>query len=139
MADNREEVKVEEQITKVESDKVLVCLKHPQGIKFNLPNKRSVVVKGNADHLRGLATGVLPSGGFGMTTVDKTDWIYIKKTYGGMKIFKTGLIFASSDADSARDQMRDHDEIQSGLEPVDVGDNTSVKDLKKVKKYKKDA
>lgn len=118
---------------------VLVCLKHPQGIKFNLPDKRSVVVKGNAEDLRGKVTGILPGGGFGMTSVYKDDWEYIKKTYGGMNIFKTGLIFASADASSARDQAKDHNEVQSGLEPVSVGENTSVKELKKVKEIKKDA
>ena len=31
-----------------------------------------------------------------------------------------------------------YDEIKSGMEPVEVGENTSIKDLQKVKVYKKD-
>lgn len=119
------------------NDKVVVCLKHPQGIEFLLENK-SVVIKGNASHLKGLKTGILPDGGFGMTTINKEDWEYIKKIYGGLKIFKSGLIFAATDIKSAEQQSKEYDEIQSGLEPIVIGENTSVAELKKVKEYRKD-
>ncbi len=120
------------------NDKVIVCLKHPQGIKFNLPNNRYVIIKGNAANLKGLKSGILPDGGFGMTVIDRQDWEYIKKTYSTMNVFKNGLIFASNDKASAARQSNEHDEIKSGMEPVEVGENTSIKDLQKVKVYKKD-
>ncbi len=120
------------------NDKVIVCLKHPQGIKFNLPNNRYVIIKGNAANLKGLKSGILPDGGFGMTVIDRQDWEHIKKTYSTMNVFKNGLIFASNDKASAARQSNEHDEIKSGMEPVEVGENTSIKDLQKVKFYKKD-
>lgn len=120
------------------NDKVIVCLKHPQGIKFNLPNNRYVIIKGNAANLKGLKSGILPDGGFGMTVIDRQDWEHIKKTYSTMNVFKNGLIFASNDKASAARQSNEHDEIKSGMEPVEVGENTSIKDLQKVKVYKKD-
>lgn len=120
------------------NDKVIVCLKHPQGIKFNLPNNRYVIIEGNAAHLKGLKSGILPDGGFGMTVIDRQDWEYIKKTYSTLNMFKNGLIFSSNDKASAAQQSKEHDEIKSGMEPVEVGENTSIKDLQKVKVYKKD-
>lgn len=120
------------------NDKVIVCLKHPQGIKFNLPNNRYVIIEGNAAHLKGLKSGILPDGGFGMTVIDRQDWEYIKKTYSPLNVFKNGLIFSSNDKASATIQSKEHDEIKSGMEPVEVGENTSIKDLQKVKVYKKD-
>lgn len=117
---------------------IIVCLKHPQGIKFNLPNKRSIIINGNATHLRGNRAPILPQGGYGMTTINKDDWEYIKKTYGNMNIFKSGLIFANADAASAESQAKEYDEIKSGFEPIDIEKETKIDALKKVKNYKKD-
>lgn len=117
---------------------VVVCLKHPQGIKFKLPNDTSVVIAGNAMHLRGHKAPVLPSGGFGMTTILKEDWEYIKKTYGNMQIFKTGLIFANADTASAESQANEHNEIKSGFEPIDIEKEQKIDALKKVEKAKVD-
>lgn len=118
---------------------VIVCLKHPQGIKFNLPDNRQITIKGNATHLRGQKAPVLPNGGFGMTTILKEDWEYIKSTFGkSMGIFKAGLIFASADATSAESQAKEQDEIKSGFEPIDITKENKVDALNKVKEVKKE-
>lgn len=117
---------------------VLVSLKHPQGIVFTTPDNRKVLINGNAAHLKGLKKGALPTGGFGLTTVSKADWEYIKKTYGGMNVFKNGLIFAQNDYASTMDMQKDNDEIKSGMEPVSVGAESPVEALKKVGKAPKD-
>lgn len=124
--------------TESKNTNVIVCLKHPQGIKFKLDNNRSVVINGNATHLRGQKAPILPSGGFGMTTILKEDWEYIKEHYKTMQIFKSGLIFANADTASAESQAQEHDEIQSGFEPIDVEKEQKVDALKKVKKVTKD-
>lgn len=124
--------------TESKNTNVIVCLKHPQGIKFKLPNNRSVVIAGNATHLRGQKAPILPSGGFGMTTILKEDWEYIKEQYKTMQIFKSGLIFANADTASASSQAQEHDEIQSGFEPIDIEKEQKVDALKKVKKATKD-
>lgn len=125
---NAPAVKIESQNTHV-----VVCLKHPQGIKFKLNNNRSVVINGNAVHLKGKNTGVLPDGGFGMTTILREDWEAIKKAYGTMSIFKNGLIFASADTASANAQAKEYDEVKSGFEPVDIKKekNIGVKEFEK--------
>lgn len=120
-------------ITESKNTHVIVCLKHPHGIKFKLGNNRHVTIQGNATHLKDKTTGVLPDGGFGMTTILKEDWEAIKNTYGTMSIFKSGLIFASADTASAQAQAKEHDELKSGFEPVDVKKekNIGVKDFEK--------
>lgn len=124
--------------TESKNNNVIVCLKHPQGIKFKLPNNRSVIIAGNATHLRGQKAPVIPNGGFGMTTISKEDWEYIKKTYSTMQVFKSGLIFANADTASAESQAQEHDEIKSGFEPIDIEKEQKVDALKKVKKVTKD-
>lgn len=118
---------------------VLVSLKHPQGIVFTTPDNRKVLINGNAAHLKGLKKGALPTGGFGLTTVSQADWEYIKKTYGGMNVFKNGLIFAQNDYASAMDMQKDNDGIKSGMEPVSVGSESPVEALRKVAKAPKDS
>lgn len=120
-------------ITESKNTYVIVCLKHPHGIKFKLGNNRHVTIQGNATHLKDKTTGVLPEGGFGMTTILKEDWEAIKNTYSTMSIFKSGLIFASADTASAQAQAKEHDELKSGFEPVDIKKekNIGVKDFEK--------
>lgn len=120
-------------ITESKNTHVIVCLKHPHGIKFKLGNNRHVTIQGNATHLKNKTTGVLPEGGFGMTTILKEDWEAIKNTYSTMSIFKSGLIFACADTASAQAQAKEHDELKSGFEPVDVKKekNIGVKDFEK--------
>lgn len=120
-------------VTDKKNEYVIVCLKHPHGIKFKLGNNRHVTIQGNATHLKGKTTGVLPEGGFGMTTILKEDWEAIKNTYSTMSIFKSGLIFASADTASAQAQAKEHDELKSGFEPVDIKKekNIGVKDFEK--------
>lgn len=120
-------------VTDKKNEYVIVCLKHPHGIKFKLGNNRHVTIQGNATHLKDKTTGVLPEGGFGMTTILKEDWEAIKNTYSTMSIFKSGLIFASADTASAQAQAKEHDELKSGFEPVDIKKekNIGVKDFEK--------
>ena len=145
--ENKDDAKVNETaennapaiVTDKKNEYVIVCLKHPQGIKFKLPDNRYITIHGNAVHLRGQKSPVLPSGGFGMTKILKEDWEYVKTTYGkSMRIFKSGLIFANADAASAESQAKEYDEIKSGFEPIDIEKESKVDALKKVEPLKKD-
>lgn len=109
-----------------DGETVLVALCHPQGIVFPLANndgkKYRVKLNGNAADLIGKPKGVLPQGGFGLTTVKKTDWELIVATYGGMEIFKNGLCFAADDKASLMSEMDEKDEVRHGREPVKISD-----------------
>ena len=108
--------------TRKADGKVFVCLNQPHGIRFRLSGGREVLVEGNAVHLRGADMGKLPVGAYGMTLISATDWEEIKATYGHcMGIFKAGLIFASSDRDSAEDQAEEQAETRHGREPPPRG------------------
>jgi hypothetical protein len=103
----------------VAGNEVMVALNYPQGIKFALPGGRKVVINGNAAHLRNREKGILPVGAFGLTNVPADDWEYIKKFYGGMEIFKSGLIFAQTSAAKAKDEAAEKESLRHGREPVD--------------------
>lgn len=99
---------------------VAVALNRQTGIAFPMPDGRKVVINGNAAHLRGREKGILPVGAFGITVIQKDDWDYIEKKYGGMDIFKNGLLFAADKKSRAQDEATEKEELRHGLEPVDV-------------------
>ena len=87
---------------------------------FPMPDGRRVIINGNAAHLRGKEKGILPVGGYGLTTIARADWEFIEKTYGpSMKIFESGLIFAADRKADAVDMADERAELRHGLEPVD--------------------
>jgi len=100
-------------------DMVAVALNYPGGIDFRLKSGKTVRIAGNAGHLRGKETGVLPVGAFGFTMVPRAQWEELKAVYGRHPLFRNGLIYASSDRESAADEAADHAGTRSGFEPVD--------------------
>lgn len=114
----------------LKGDSVFIALNHPQGIAFKMPNGRRVEIKGNTAHLRGKEKGVLPVGAYGLTQVGRDDWEFIQETYGGMAIFKNGLIFSADRKADAADEAEERAETRHGREPVDVETtNTEPADL----------
>lgn len=108
---------------------VAVACNMPSGVEFPLPDGRSVVLNGNAVHLRGQEMGALPVGAYGITMVKKDDWEQIEKTYGNMAIFKNGLVFAQKKKDDAEAQAAEQAETRHGFEPVDP-ERTATKPAK---------
>ncbi len=122
-----EAARTEPQAAKASStNTVAVALNRATGIQFALPDGRTVVINGNAAHLRGREKGVLPVGAFGLTVVSAADWEYIKKTYGGMEIFQNGLIFAAERKADAAAEAAEKAELRHGIEPVDP-ENTATR------------
>lgn len=101
------------------ADTVVVALNRASGIVFTLPDGRRVTINGNAHHLRGKEKGILPVGAFGLTTIARADWEAIKKIYGKMKLFESGLIFAAERKADAVDMAEERAELRHGLEPID--------------------
>ena len=129
----QEEVYVPQKENKAENkvaqggDMVIVALCHPQGIIFELDHgKRRVNIKGNAANLRGLPKGVLPQGGFGLTSIPRSDWEAIKAEYSDMAIFKKGLIFAAEKREDVIAECDEKAELRHGREPVDVEHDTAT-------------
>lgn len=101
-------------------DTVMVALNKTGGVKYRMPDGRSVTFNGNATALIGKPKGILPTGGeFGLTLVAKEDWEWILKTYGNQKIFTEGLCFATSNEHDTRMEAESRDDLRNGLEPID--------------------
>ena len=98
---------------------VVVALNRVQGIDYPMPDGRVVSIAGNAVGLRGQEMGVLPMGAYGLTEIREDDWLYIEKTWGEWKLFKSGLIFAQTKAEDARAEAKEKAELRHGFEPID--------------------
>lgn len=114
------------------ADIILVYLKHPHGIKFPLAGGRDVTLKGNAEELRGLKSGTLPTSGYGMTEVPSADWEEVLAKYKSMKIFKSSMVTWANDKSSGKSKTDEHDELKSGFEPMAVGANATVGALSRI-------
>lgn len=102
------------------ADTVVVALNRASGIIFTMPDGRRVTINGNAVQLRGKAEIKLPVGAFGLTTIARADWEWIKKTYeNSLPLFKSGLLFAAERKADAVDMADERAELRHGLEPVD--------------------
>lgn len=110
-------------------DTVCVALNRPTGIKFPMPDGSFVEIKGNGAPLIGQETGKLPIGAYGLTIIKASDWDYIVKNFGGMKIFSEGLCFATKKKADAKEEAESRDDLRNGLEPVDV-DKLKTKEAK---------
>jgi hypothetical protein len=99
-------------------DTVFVALNRASGLTFVMPDGRRVEIQGNAASLRGQGKGKLPVGAFGLTPVKADDWEYIKKAYGSLVLFKSGLLFAAERKDYALNEADEKSELRHGLEPV---------------------
>jgi len=104
---------------------VCVALNRALGLKFRMPDGRIVEIAGNGQSIRGQSMGVLLTGAYGLTTIDAKDWAYIKKTYGGQKIFKNGLIFATGSENDSKVEAHNRESLRNGWEPIDPTKTTS--------------
>lgn len=126
-----DQAQTQEQRQARSANTVVVALNRPTGINFSMPDGRKVLINGNAADLRGEEKGVLPVGAFGLTTIDRDDWEYIKKTYGRMEVFENGLLFAAERKADALDEAEEKAELRHGLEPINPETaNTSPNDGK---------
>ena len=102
---------------------VVVALNRAQGVTFRLfkdgQEYKRIGIKGSADSLRGERKGIIPVGAFGYTTIDAADWAEIKRQYGSMQIFQSGLIFAAETLNRVEDEAEEKSELRHGTEPVD--------------------
>lgn len=107
----------------VKNDTVVVCSNWPVNHVFEVPDNRGnmqrIVIKGNGTHLRGLPSGILSIGAYGITTnVPKEAWEQILVRYQDDPRIKQGLIFASTHA-KARKEAAERSDLRNGLEPID--------------------
>ena len=106
-----------------QNDTVTVCSNFPRDIKFKVLDNRgqeqTILIKGNASNLRGLGSGILPIGAYGITTnVPKGAWEQISTIFKDDARFRNGLIFATSQK-NARGEAKERKDLRNGYEPID--------------------
>ena len=109
---------------------VVVALCHPHGISFRLGDRgeHEVRLNGNAANLKGLSMGVLPLGGFGLTTVKAEEWEAIKRQVQDWPLYKNGLLYAHEKMADVTAEADEKAELRHGREPVQVdGDERQTK------------
>lgn len=114
----------EEAPVQTSGDTVTVCSNYPRDLKFMVPDnfgrQVAVVIKGNATNLRGKEKGIIPIGGYGVTTgVPKDAWEWILKHRPDDEFIKKGLVFATTAA-KARATAKERAELRHGFEPADT-------------------
>ena len=102
------------------AEMVTVALNDVNDRIYVLKSGRRVTIKCGSSHLRGQKSSALPKGAFGLTRIAKADWEEIAKSYGNSKVFKAGMIFASTTEASARAEAGEKKELTHGLEGVDI-------------------
>ena len=125
----RKETTVKKKQEQQETDStVCVAFNRPIGLKFPMPDGRIVEIKGNGDSMVGKGQKGLPIGAYGFTSINAEDWDYIVKKFGGMKIFTSGLCYATKRRSDAKEEAESRDDLRNGLEPVDVTKTDSKED-----------
>ena len=99
---------------------VFVYANLPHGQQFDLPDGRRVVINGfQVSKLIDMDGKAIPCGKFGKTKVDAQDWEYIRRIYGEMTIFKSGLVFDATNENDGDARAKEYNELRHGYEPLD--------------------
>lgn len=115
------------------NDTVVVASNWPRNIIFEVMDDtghmRSVLIRGNGTHLKGLPSGILSVGAYGVTTnVPKELWEKIAAQHKDDPRFKDGLIFASSQK-KVRREATERKDLRNGFEPVDTSKKRDTEPL----------
>ena len=115
------------------NDTVVVASNWPRNIIFDVMDDtghmRSVLIRGNGTHLKGLASGILSVGAYGVTTnVPKELWEKIAAQHKDDPRFKGGLIFASTQK-KVRREATERKDLRNGYEPVDTSKKRDTEPL----------
>ena len=98
---------------------VFVFANLPHGQTFGLPGRQVTVAGWPVSALRGPGGEALPGGRYGVTEIDAGDWAEIRRIYGAMRIFQSGLVFAAPSREAGQAMAAERAELRHGLEPVD--------------------
>lgn len=115
------------------NDTVVVASNWPRNIIFEVMDDtghmRSVLIRGNGTHLKGLPSGILSVGAYGVTTnVPKELWEKIAAQHKDDPRFKDGLIFASTQK-KVRREATERKDLRNGFEPVDTSKKRDTEPL----------
>ena len=132
------------------SNTVTVFYKRAQDIRFDVKdksgNEHAVIIKGANALIRNpdgtvMKSAAIPFGkdAYGITpNVDAELWAEVEKQYGGMSIFKLGVIRASApkDEEAVKKEIRKVEKTDDPIEPAPEGTDIETKPAKGGRKKK---
>ena len=99
---------------------VYVYANLPSGQVFTLPDGGRVEIKGvPASLLRGPDGQRLKGGKYGVTRVRRAEWEAVLRLYGGMSLFRDGLVFAVNSEHDGGQEAHGRRDMRHGFEPLD--------------------
>jgi hypothetical protein len=103
---------------------VKVYCKLPHGIRYNMPDGRTVRLIGMyGDERSDLQVTDMPGRyavmGHGVSTVDAEDWAWIVEKHGKSAAHVNGFIFAAKDERSGESEAREKEDEKTGFEGYD--------------------
>ena len=105
-------------------DSVYVFANLQNGQCFQLLDGSTVVIEGMpVSRLKGLDGQSFTGGKYGVTPVPAAQWDAVMQTYGTMKIFQSGLVFAAPSLERGKAMARERGGLRHGYEPVDPTSN----------------
>lgn len=118
--------------TKVATKSVKVFCKLPHGIRYPMPDGRTVRLVGMyGDERSDLQVTDMPGRhavmGHGVTIVASEDWDWITKSHGESLAHKNGFIFAAKDDRSGESQAREMVGEKTGFEGYNPADHKEDK------------
>lgn len=123
-------------------DVVLVASNFPHSQVFSIKDNagivHNVVIKGNAENLRGAKAQPLPVGAYGLTRVKTELWEAIKTQYAKHPHIKNGLVFATKYNNNyeASEETAERKDVRNGLEPINVdGKETNPTRMTRTEKH----
>ena len=109
-----------EQAASGAGDTVFVFANLPSAQSFRLPDGEHLTVAGMpVSRLKGLDGRNLAGGRYGVTEVPADAWAEVKKTYGAMRIFQSGLVFDAPTLERGKAMARERGGLRHGCEQVD--------------------
>lgn len=106
---------------KKRGDYVYVYANLPSGQIFALPDGRRVEIAGvPVNRLQTPEGKPLGGGLYGKTRIGTADWEAVERIYGGMGMFRHGLVFAAANELDGQREAASRSELRHGLEPIDV-------------------
>jgi len=101
-------------------DVVYVFANLPSGQNFKLPDGQVVTIDGMpVSNLLGVDGKPFFGGKYGVTVVDAGKWAVVKKIYGKMRMFQSGLVFDAPTEKAGLAMARERGGLRHGYEPID--------------------
>lgn len=101
-------------------DEIYVFANLPYAQSFSLPDGRKIKIEGvPVSDLKNADGTPIAGGKYGITAIDASEWNHIKKIYGNMRMFESGLVFDAPSVERGQAMAKERSALRHSLEPAD--------------------